>query len=239
VKKDAFCYILVLIVFTITSCSSGSSSPDAEYGAQNRAYVQGKIINTSGQPVINEEIEILAVQNNLLLGTSITDTNGEFDAIVLETGLRSFDAFPGDSRSGDNGFLVRLKDTSYQHTFVFAYADYQYNQDHIFPEVTITQGVPVTVNFTDQNSINLLENVNLFYTNSECLEYYRDYENRTRSNECHQEFGQMKEDGINSMTTNNDVLLDTQIRVSYTVDGLEQEQLFLINQEDAIFTINY
>ena len=238
-KKDAFCYILVLIVFTITSCSSGSSSPAAEYSAQNRAYVQGKIINTSGQPVINEEIEILAVQNKLLLGTSITDTNGEFDAIVLETGLRSFDAFPGDSRSGDNGFIVRLKDTSYQHSFVFAYADYQYNQDHIFPEVTITRGVPVTVNFTDQNSTNLLENVSLFYTNSECLEYYRGYENRTRSNECHQEFGQMKEDGINSITTNNDVLLDTQIRVSYTVDGLQQEQLFLINQDDAVFTINY
>ena len=238
-KKDAFCYILVLIVFTITSCSSGSSSPDAAYSAQNRAYVQGKIINPSGQPVINEEIEILAVQNNLLLGTSITDTNGEFDAIVLETGLRSFDAFPGDSRSGDNGFIVRLKDTSYQHSFVFAFADYQYNQDHSFPEVTITRGVPVTLNFIDQNSTNLLQNARLFYTNSECLEYYRDYENRTRSNECHQEFGQMKEDGINSMTTSNDVLLDTQIRVSYTVDGLQQEQLFLINQENAIFTINY
>lgn len=238
-KKDVFYYLFVLIVCTITSCSSESSSPAAEYSAQNRAYVQGKIIYPSGQPVINEEIEILAVQNKLLLGTSITDTNGEFDAILLETGLRSFDAFPGDSRSGDNGFIVRLKDTSYQHSFVFAYADYQYNQDHIFPEVTITQGVPVTLNFIDQNSTNLLENVNLFYTNSKCLEYYRDYEDRTRSNECHQEFGQMKEDGINSMTTNNDVLLGTQIRVSYTVDGLQQEQLFLINQENAVFTINY
>jgi hypothetical protein len=238
-KKDTFCYILVLIVFIITSCSSGSSSPDATYSPQNRAYVQGKIINPSGQPVINEEIEILAVQNNLLLGTSITDTNGEFDAIVLETGLRSFDAFPGDSRSGDNGFIVRLKDTSYQHSFVFAFADYQYNQDHSFPEVTITRGVPVTLNFIDQNSTNLLENARLFYTNSECLEYYRDYENRTRSNECHQEFGQIKEDEINSMTTNNDVLLDTQIRVSYTIDGLQQEQLFLINQENAVFTIHY
>jgi len=99
--------------------------------------------------------------------------------------------------------------------------------------------VPVTLNFIDQNSTNLLENVSLFYINSKCLEYYRDYENRTRSNECHQEFGQMKEDGINSMTASNDVLLGTQIRVSYTVDGMQQEQLFLINQEDAVFTIHY
>ena len=238
-KKDTFCYTLVLIVFIITSCSSGSSSPAAAYSAQNRAYVQGKIINTSGQPIMNEELEILAVQNNLLLGTSITDSNGEFDAIVLETGLRSFDPFPANSRSGDNGFLVRLKDVSYRHSFVFAFVDYQYNQDHSFPEVVITRGVAVTVNFIDQNSTNLLENVSLFYTNSKCLEYYRDYENRTRSNECHQEFGQIKEDGINNITTNNEVLLNTQIRVSYTIDSIEQEQLFLINQENAVFTINY
>lgn len=238
-KKAAFCFIFVLIICTLISCSTGNSSPAAVYSPQNRAYVQGNIINTSGQPLINKEIEILAVQNNLLLGTSITDNNGAFDAVVLETGLSVFDPFPGNFRSGDNGFIVRLKDTSYRHFFVFAFADYQYNQDYSFPEVIITQGVPVTVNFTDQNSTNLLENVRLFYTNSECMEYYRDYENRTRPNECHQEFGQFKEDGINTMTTNHDALIDTQIRVLYEIDGNEQEQLFLINQENAVFTINY
>jgi hypothetical protein len=239
-KKPSFylsCFITALLVL---SCGEPSNpAPESQYSPGSRAFIQGNLLTSLGQPIANEELEILAIQNNLLLGTTTTDNDGKFSAIVLETGLRNSNPISINPRSGDNGFLLRIKNTTYQHSFAFAFEDYLYNQEYNFPDLVVTMGVPVKITFVDQNNTNLLENARVTYTSSTCLQYYRDFIDRSRSDECHQQTLQFKADGVNSITTNFGVLLNTQVQVFYDVDGIEQERLFLINQDNAGITINY